>query len=81
MGIIAASVHANVTIVTAFQLFRILVISIFLVPVVKMFVKKSENMKDSYQLIPHVFFAGYISIDGLNLAMFRHSLLAVMLRY
>lgn len=43
MGIIAASVHANVTIVTAFQLFRILVISIFLVPVVKMFVKKVKT--------------------------------------
>lgn len=40
MGIIAASVHANVTIVTAFQLFRVLVVSIFLVPFVKMFVKK-----------------------------------------
>lgn len=40
MGIIAASVHANVTIVTAFQLFRVLVVSIFLVPFVKMFVRK-----------------------------------------
>ncbi|WP_155590542.1 AbrB family transcriptional regulator [Lysinibacillus cavernae] len=43
MGIIAASVHANVTIVTAFQLFRVLVVSIFLVPVVKMFVKKVKT--------------------------------------
>nr|WP_107951074.1 AbrB family transcriptional regulator [Lysinibacillus parviboronicapiens] len=40
MGIIAASVHANVTIVTAFQLFRLLIVSIFLVPFVKVFVKK-----------------------------------------
>ncbi len=45
MGIIAASVHANVTIVTAFQLFRLLIVSIFLVPFVKVFVKKSENLK------------------------------------
>ncbi|WP_342535441.1 AbrB family transcriptional regulator [Lysinibacillus sp. FSL K6-1151] len=43
MGIIAASVHANVAIVTAFQLFRVLVVSIFLVPVVKMFVKKVKT--------------------------------------
>lgn len=43
MGIIAASVHANVTIVTAFQLFRVLVVSIFLVPVVKVFVKKVKT--------------------------------------
>lgn len=43
MGIIAASVHANVTIVTAFQLFRVLVVSIFLVPVVKIFVKKVKT--------------------------------------
>lgn len=40
MGIIAASVHANVTIVTAFQLFRILVVSILIVPMVKFFVQK-----------------------------------------
>ena len=40
MGIIAASVHANVTIVTAFQLFRILVVSILIVPMVKLFVHK-----------------------------------------
>lgn len=43
MGIIAASVHANVTIVTAFQLFRVLVVSIFLVPFVKLFVKKAKT--------------------------------------
>ncbi len=43
MGIIAASVHANVTIVTAFQLFRVLVVSIFLVPMVKIFVKKVKT--------------------------------------
>ncbi|KMY33108.1 hypothetical protein ACZ11_13670 [Lysinibacillus xylanilyticus] len=43
MGIIAASVHANVTIVTAFQLFRVLVVSVFLVPFVKMFVKKVKT--------------------------------------
>lgn len=43
MGIIAASVHANVTIVTAFQLFRVLVVSIFLVPVVKVFVRKVKT--------------------------------------
>ncbi|MFJ7406706.1 MULTISPECIES: AbrB family transcriptional regulator [unclassified Lysinibacillus] len=43
MGIIAASVHANVTIVTAFQLFRVLIVSIFLVPLVKVFVKKAKT--------------------------------------
>ncbi|MFJ7368910.1 AbrB family transcriptional regulator [Lysinibacillus sp. NPDC098008] len=43
MGIIAASVHANVTIVTAFQLFRVLVVSVFLVPFVKLFVKKAKT--------------------------------------
>jgi len=43
MGIIAASVHANVTIVTAFQLFRVLIVSIFLVPFVKVFVKKVKT--------------------------------------
>lgn len=35
MGIIAASVHADVTVVTAFQLFRILFLSAFVVPFVK----------------------------------------------
>lgn len=40
MGIIAASVHASVTNVTAFQLFRILVVSILIVPMVKFFVHK-----------------------------------------
>ena len=40
MGIIASSVHANVTIVTAFQLFRVLVVSILIVPMVKFFVQK-----------------------------------------
>lgn len=40
MGIIAASVHANVTIVTAFQLFRILIVSILIVPMVKFSVQK-----------------------------------------
>ncbi|WP_409368778.1 AbrB family transcriptional regulator [Lysinibacillus sp. 38-6] len=43
MGIIAASVHANVTVVTAFQLFRVLIVSIFLVPFVKVFVKKVKT--------------------------------------
>ena len=36
MGIIAASVHADVTVVTSFQLFRILFLSIFIVPFVKL---------------------------------------------
>ena len=35
MGLIAASVKANVTIVTAFQLFRVLIVSIFIVPGLK----------------------------------------------
>ncbi|QDQ02048.1 AbrB family transcriptional regulator [Lysinibacillus fusiformis] len=43
MGIIAASVHANVTVVTAFQLFRLLIVSILLVPLVKVFVKKVKT--------------------------------------
>lgn len=38
MGIIAASVHADVTVVTAFQLFRILFVSVLIVPFVKFFV-------------------------------------------
>ncbi len=39
MGLIAASVKADVTIVTAFQLFRVLIVSIFIVPGLKYFTK------------------------------------------
>ena len=39
MGLIAASVKADVTIVTAFQLFRVLVVTIFIVPGLKYFTK------------------------------------------
>jgi uncharacterized protein len=35
MGIISASVHADSTIVTAFQLFRVLIISIAIIPSIK----------------------------------------------
>jgi len=38
MGIIAASVKADVTLVTAFQLFRVLFLSVFIVPFVKWYV-------------------------------------------
>lgn len=41
MGIIAASVHADVTVVTAFQLFRILFLSVFIVPFVKVVAGRS----------------------------------------
>lgn len=40
MGIIAASVHADVTVVTAFQLFRILFLSVFVVPFVKVIIRR-----------------------------------------
>ncbi len=43
MGIIAASVHADVTVVTAFQLFRILFVSMFIVPFVKIIAKRNES--------------------------------------
>ena len=45
MGIIAASVHADVTVVTAFQLFRILFLSILIVPFVKIVAGRSEQRK------------------------------------
>jgi len=45
MGIIAASVHADVTVVTAFQLFRILFLSVFIVPFVKMFSARETKTK------------------------------------
>lgn len=43
MGIIAASVHADVTIVTAFQLFRILFLSAIIVPFVKIMAGKVDK--------------------------------------
>ncbi len=43
MGIIAASVEADVTIVTAFQLFRILFLSVFTIPFVKFAVSKNTK--------------------------------------
>lgn len=43
MGIIAASVHADVTVVTAFQLFRILFVSVLIVPFVKIVAKRAER--------------------------------------
>ncbi|RDW18515.1 hypothetical protein CWR48_12280 [Oceanobacillus arenosus] len=42
MGIIAASVHADVTIVTAFQLFRILFLSTLVIPFVKLVVNRKS---------------------------------------
>ncbi|WP_261384332.1 AbrB family transcriptional regulator [Planococcus sp. CPCC 101016] len=45
MGIIAASVHADVTVVTAFQLFRILFLSVFIVPFVKLIAGRSAHRK------------------------------------
>ncbi|MGJ9460532.1 AbrB family transcriptional regulator [Oceanobacillus sp. CF4.6] len=45
MGIIAASVKAEVTIVTAFQLFRILFLSVFIIPFVKYVVSKDTKRK------------------------------------
>ena len=43
MTIIAASVHADVTIVTAFQLFRIFFLSVCIIPFVKMIVNRGGN--------------------------------------
>ncbi|WP_251047431.1 AbrB family transcriptional regulator [Planococcus sp. ISL-110] len=45
MGIIAASVHADVTVVTAFQLFRILFLTVLIVPFVKFVAVRSEQKK------------------------------------
>lgn len=45
MGLIAASVQADVTVVTAFQLFRILFLSVLVVPFVKLVVGRSEQRK------------------------------------
>lgn len=47
MGIIAASVHADVTVVTAFQLFRILFLSVFIVPFVKMAGNRRMKIKEA----------------------------------
>lgn len=47
MGIIAASVHADVTVVTAFQLFRILFLSVFIVPFVKMMGNRIVKTKEA----------------------------------
>ncbi|MCM3600426.1 AbrB family transcriptional regulator [Robertmurraya korlensis] len=43
MGIISASVHADSTLVTAFQLFRVLVISIAIVPSIKYLTSKIKS--------------------------------------
>lgn len=43
MGIISASVHADSTVVTAFQLFRVLVVSIVIVPFIKYFTSKNRS--------------------------------------
>ncbi|MGE6368610.1 AbrB family transcriptional regulator [Planococcus kocurii] len=48
MGIIAASVDADVTVVTAFQLFRILVVSTLIVPFVKIIAKRGEQQENLY---------------------------------
>lgn len=45
MGIISASVHANSTIVTAFQLFRILVVSVAIVPSIKYFTGRNRSIR------------------------------------
>ncbi|WP_010651969.1 AbrB family transcriptional regulator [Oceanobacillus massiliensis] len=45
MGIIAASVQADVTVVTAFQLFRILFLSVIIIPFVKFVVEKDRRRK------------------------------------
>ncbi|AZV43423.1 AbrB family transcriptional regulator [Peribacillus asahii] len=47
MGIISASVHADSTIVTAFQLFRVLVVSIAIVPSIKYFTSKRQIAPDT----------------------------------
>lgn len=47
MGIIAASVHADVTVVTAFQLFRILFLSVFVVPFVKVIGNRGIKAKEA----------------------------------
>lgn len=46
MGIIAASVQADVTIVTAFQLFRILFLSVLVIPFIKFMVNRWEKQKE-----------------------------------
>lgn len=46
MGIIAASVKADVTIVTAFQLFRILFLSVFTIPFVKFAVSRDKKRNE-----------------------------------
>ncbi|RNF39032.1 AbrB family transcriptional regulator [Planococcus salinus] len=47
MGIIAASVHADVTVVTAFQLFRILFLSVFIVPLVKVVIRRRQKAAEA----------------------------------
>ncbi|WP_367619252.1 AbrB family transcriptional regulator [Planococcus shenhongbingii] len=47
MGIIAASVQADVTVVTAFQLFRILFLSVFIVPFVKLLAGRETKAKQT----------------------------------
>lgn len=43
MGIIAASIQADVTVVTSFQLFRILFLSIIIIPFVKYMVRREQR--------------------------------------
>lgn len=42
MGIISTSVHADSTVVTAFQLFRVLVVSIAIIPSIKYFTRRND---------------------------------------
>ncbi|WP_400194561.1 AbrB family transcriptional regulator [Lysinibacillus telephonicus] len=44
MGIISTSVHADSTVVTAFQLFRVLVVSIAIIPSIKYFTRRNDQM-------------------------------------
>lgn len=47
MGIIAASVQGDVTVVTAFQLFRILFLSVIVIPFIKFFVTRNRKRGES----------------------------------
>jgi len=46
MGIIAASIQADVTVVTAFQLFRILFLSVFIIPFVKYVFSRDQRKRE-----------------------------------
>lgn len=45
MGLIAASVQADVTVVTAFQLFRVLVVSLLIIPSLKYFINREKTVQ------------------------------------